>query len=114
MVKQCFLLTIANSSQFGNNAVIAPFADIQDGILDISILHKFPFLLAPYLIYRLMSNSLHRTRYVEMMKGKEIIVRNSGILRGHIDGEAVTFKGDVRVKVVPMSLNVIVPGATIK
>jgi hypothetical protein len=36
----CFLLTFANSSQFGNNAVIAPLADIKDGILDISMMGK--------------------------------------------------------------------------
>src|SRR5689334_17658830 len=46
----CFLLTFANSSQFGNNAVIAPYADVQDGFLDVSMMKKFPFYLAPHLI----------------------------------------------------------------
>jgi len=59
-----------------------------------------------------MSNTIHHSKYFERMTGKEIVVRNSGILRGHIDGEAVTFNGDIHVKIVPMSLNVIVPQTT--
>jgi len=107
--KECFLLTFANSSQFGNNAVIAPFADVQDGIIDISIISKFSFFLAPHLIYRLMNNSIHLSRFFQMMKAREITVRNQSILYGHIDGEPVTFNSDILVKVLPMSLNVIVP-----
>jgi diacylglycerol kinase (ATP) len=107
--KECFLLTFANSSQFGNNAVIAPDADVKDGIIDISMIKKFPFILAPHLIYRLMNNNIHKSRFFEMMQGRDIKVRNQRILQGHIDGEPVTFKGDINVKIVPMSLNVIVP-----
>ena len=107
--KECFLLTFANSSQFGNNAVIAPFANVKDGILDISIMKKFPFLFAPALIWRLMNNTIHKSRFFELMRGQEVFVRNNGILNGHIDGEPVTFNGDLLVKIIPESLNVIVP-----
>jgi diacylglycerol kinase (ATP) len=107
--RECFLLTFANSSQFGNNAVIAPFANVQDGIIDISIMKKFAFWFAPNLIYRLMHNSIHLSRFFEMMKGKDINVRNSRKLQGHIDGEPVTFTGDIHVRIKPMSLTVIVP-----
>lgn len=107
-----FLLTFANSSQFGNNAVIAPYADIRDGWLDISIVHPFPFFAAPGLIYRLTKNSLHRSRYFRQLKGKEILVRNNGVINGHVDGEPVCLAGDFKVSIVPESLNIIVPSAT--
>jgi diacylglycerol kinase (ATP) len=107
--KECFLLTFANSSQFGNNAVIAPYADVQDGIIDVSMMKKFPFFLAPHLIWRLMNNSIHKSRFFQMKQGRSISVRNQRILQGHIDGEPVTFTGDIHVKILPMSLNVLVP-----
>jgi diacylglycerol kinase (ATP) len=107
-LRECFLFTCANSSQFGNNAVIAPFADEQDGIIDISIMKKFAFRFAPHLIYRLLHNTIHLSKFFEMMNGHHIIVRNQGKLQGHIDGEPVTFNGDMHVKINPMSLNVIV------
>jgi diacylglycerol kinase (ATP) len=106
---ECFLLTFANSSQFGNNAVIAPFADVKDGIIDISMMKSFAAYLAPHLIYRLMNNSIHKSRFFSMLKGRSILIKNNGTLKGHIDGEAVTFTTDVHVKIVPASLDAVVP-----
>lgn len=109
VTKECFLLTFANSSQFGNNAVIAPFADVTDGIIDISMMKKFMLAHAPHLIYRLMHNKIHESKYFEMMTAKNIVLKNNGTLKAHIDGEPVTFSTDVHVKVVAKSLNVLVP-----
>ena len=108
--RECFLLTFANSSQFGNNAVIAPFADVQDGIIEVSMMSKFPVFVAPHLIYRLMNNIIHESRYFNMAKGKNIIVKNPGDIQGHIDGEPVTFHGDLNIQIVPASLSMVVPG----
>jgi len=104
----CFLLTFANSSQFGNNAVIAPFADVQDGILDISMMDRFPAWKAPHLIYRLMNNIIHKSRYFNMLKCKSVVLKNDTVLKGHIDGEPVTFTTDLHVKIIPASLNILV------
>ncbi len=107
--KNCFLLTFANSSQFGNNAVIAPFADVKDGIIDISIMGRFPVINAPGLIYRLMNNTIHRSKFFSSLSGKKIVVKNSNTLQGHIDGEPVLFNSDLFININPLSLKVIVP-----
>ena len=39
--EEAFLITCANASQYGNNAYIAPHADISDGQIDITILSPF-------------------------------------------------------------------------
>ncbi|PJF38513.1 MAG: hypothetical protein CUN55_17070, partial [Phototrophicales bacterium] len=39
---EAFLIAVANSTQYGNNAYIAPQADIQDGQLDVCIIKPFP------------------------------------------------------------------------
>jgi diacylglycerol kinase (ATP) len=106
--RDCFLLTFANSSQFGNNAVIAPFADVRDGIIEISIMKRFPAIVAPSLIYRLMKNTIHHSRYFESMRGKTIRVKNNNQLQGHIDGEPVMFTSDLAINIHPLSINVIV------
>ena len=107
--KECFLLTFANSSQFGNDAVIAPFANVRDGIVDVSMIRKFSVRNVPALIYRLMHNSIHRSKFFSMMSGKNIALKNNSVLKGHIDGEPVTFDTDLHIKIRPESLNVIVP-----
>jgi YegS/Rv2252/BmrU family lipid kinase len=107
--RDCFLLTIANSSQFGNNAMIAPFADVKDGVIDISAMKRFPFFVAPSLIYRLMHNTIHLSRYFELLKGREIIIKNNVELQGHIDGEPVLFNSDLNISIHRDSLKVIIP-----
>lgn len=107
--KNLFLLTMANSSQFGNNAVIAPFADVQDGLLDISMVSPFPVWKAPSLILRLMRNNLHQSKYFSGMTGKSILVQNPGTRNIHIDGEPLEISGDFTVQLVPSSLRIIVP-----
>ena len=107
--KECFLLTFANSSQFGNDAVIAPFASVQDGIVDISMIRQFSFAAVPGLIWRLMHNTIHKSKYFSMMRGKYIVLKNNSVLKGHIDGEPVTFNTDLHIKIIPKSLDIIVP-----
>ncbi len=109
ITKNCFLLTFANSSQFGNNAVIAPFADVKDGIIEISMMDKFKMYHAPHLIYRLMHNSIHHSKYFTGHKAREIIVMNKKTLAGHIDGEPVLFEEDLHIHIHPLSLNVAHP-----
>lgn len=108
MEKDAFLLTFANSSQFGNNAIIAPAADIQDGILDIATVRAFPLVAAPGLIYRLTKNKLNASIYFSCIRGKSIEVINPGIMKAHVDGEPVEIQGDFRVEIDPLSLKIIV------
>ena len=53
------LITIGNSSQWGNNAKIAPLADIGDGLLDVTIVDMFGVEVIPALSYLLMSGKLN-------------------------------------------------------
>jgi diacylglycerol kinase (ATP) len=107
--KDCFLLTFANSSQFGNNAMIAPNADVKDGIIDISMIRKFPAYVAPSLIYRMMNNTINHSKYFSDLRGEKIIIKNSSLLKGHIDGEPVVFNSDLFIGVNKLSLKVAVP-----
>ena len=104
-----FLLTFANGTQFGNNAVIAPGADIRDGIMEVCSIQKFPFAAAPALIYLLMKNKINRSRYYNMFNAKEVIIHTEHPVEAHLDGEPAVMDKEIRVEVVPKYLNVIVP-----
>jgi diacylglycerol kinase family enzyme len=45
--EKLFVLTIANTRQFGNNAFIAPEAKPNDGMIDIVLIKPFPKILKP-------------------------------------------------------------------
>ena len=108
IVRDAFMISIANSSQFGNNAHISPFASLKDGLLDVVITKPFPLYQFLVLGFRMFNRSAHRSKYVEIMRGKEIrIVRgSSGAI--HIDGEPCNMGSEIVIKIKPLSLSVLV------
>ncbi|MCX6258996.1 MAG: diacylglycerol kinase family lipid kinase [Bacteroidia bacterium] len=106
--REAFLISISNSSQYGNNVYIAPKALSDDGLLDIVIIKPFPFFIVFEIAYRLLVKSIMKSKYVECYRGRHIIVRCQGHLCVHMDGEPVKTEGDLEIKVNPLSLKVIV------
>jgi len=105
--KNAYLISFANGSQWGNNAWIAPTADISDGLMDIAILRDFKLLGGLGIGYRLFKKTLHESSYLEIIKAKEVIVKQEGII-AHIDGEPIEIGSELRIKVNPLSLKVVV------
>jgi YegS/Rv2252/BmrU family lipid kinase len=106
--KNAYLISFANGSQWGNNAYIAPSANISDGIMDIAILSDFKLINGLAIGYRLFRRTLHLSSYLEIIKAKEVLIRQPGII-AHIDGEPIETGNELRIKVNPLSLKVIVP-----
>jgi diacylglycerol kinase (ATP) len=105
--KKAYLISFANGSQWGNNAYIAPTADISDGVMDIAILNDFRFYSMMSIGYKLFNRSLHKSGHLEIIKAKECLVKQTGII-AHIDGEPIEVGNEIRLKVNPLSLKVIV------
>ena len=103
-----FIIDICNGAQWGNNAVIAPHAKNDDGVLDLSIVRDFPFRNFPVMATRLFTNTIHRSKYVEIIKMQEVNIRQERNY-AHIDGEPVIIGNELKVKINPLSLKVIVP-----
>ncbi|MDQ3191505.1 MAG: YegS/Rv2252/BmrU family lipid kinase [Bacteroidota bacterium] len=107
-IRNAFLITVANGSQFGNNAYISPLACSNDGILDITLIKSFPIHQAPGLIYRLFMKKLHQSKNVEIFSGKNIIIEQLSE-NAHIDGEVIKPGKKITINVHSNSLNIIVP-----
>lgn len=106
--RDAFMISIANSSQFGNNAHISPFASLKDGLLDVVITKPFPLYQFPVLGYRMFSASTHKSKYVEIIKGKEIQIIRMGNGAVHLDGEPCEMSSELKIGVKPLSLSVLV------
>lgn len=106
--RDAFMISIANSSQFGNNAHISPFASLEDGLLDVVITKPFPLYQFPVLGYRMFNKSTHRSKYVEIIKGKEIRILRTGSGAIHIDGEPCDMASELTINIKPLSLTVLV------
>ena len=107
MFTRVFLLSLANSSQWGYGAQISPHASTRDGLLDLCMLRNFPLILSPALVIRLFSGSIHRSRFIDILHIKQAEIVGTEDYIGHIDGEPVTFTTPIKFTVDPASLRVI-------
>jgi len=106
--RKAFMISIANSPQYGNNAYIAPNATVDDGLLDVCIIKPFPLIQFPKMIYHLFSRTAHQSDYVEIIKGKEIrIERSRDRTPVHLDGEPILLDKELTIEVLPSSLKVV-------
>ena len=112
--RRAFVIAVANSGQYGNNARIAPLASLQDGLLDVVIVDDTHFLDAPFLIARLFSGSFHRAAGVTSMQTTEVTIRRPGAGPAHLDGEPITLGEELHVRVIPRSLRLLVPDTATK
>ncbi|HAW53299.1 MAG TPA: hypothetical protein DCX54_13380 [Flavobacteriales bacterium] len=100
------MLTVANSAQYGNNAKIAPMADICDGKLDICTLVNMNFTRSFSFLTALMTGKLvSGTHYVCVQSDR--LEFESTEEWAHVDGEPVKIDGSLIFTSNPRSLNVI-------
>ena len=103
-----FTLTMANAAQFGNNAWIAPTANVADGQLDICQIKPFPARAAGLLGWRLFNKSLNTSAYWSYQRLQQVTIQSSAPLLAHADGEPILLPGNTcTVRVLPGSLLVL-------
>ncbi len=104
--REAFLVAFANATQYGNNAYIAPQADIQDGKLDICILKPFSKLQIPKLVWQLFKRTLPQNQYVETYKADTIKITFDTAIPAHLDGESRGLGTSIEYKSISKVLHV--------
>ncbi len=105
--EKLFVLTIANTRQFGNNAFIAPHALPNDGKIDLVLIRPFPKIFGPIFVIRLFTKSINKSKYVRHIRtDKEIIIKTDET-RFHVDGEPFCISGEVLVRIKKEVLKVL-------
>lgn len=106
------LIAVANSSQYGNEARIAPLASLQDGLLDVVIIERAALLRMPFLLARLFNGTLDQARGVRFLQGAAVEIRRRTAGPAHLDGEPVTLPETLNVQIRPRSLRVLLPATS--
>lgn len=108
---KAFLVTFANSGQYGNNVYIAPNASIDDGFLDLCVLRPFPKTSTLELGLRLFFKNIDQSPYLELMRVKKATLKRKSKkkIALHIDGEPITQDKKLKIKVLSGALHVMVP-----
>lgn len=103
-----FLITFANANQWGNNAIIAPKASMQDGLMDIMVMSKHAILGSASLALRLFAGSIDDSHFMDTLRAKEITLERENAAPFHIDGDPVEMEKDIHIRIIPDGLRVLV------
>lgn len=104
------LVTIANTTQFGGGAIIAPHAVPDDGLFDVCIIHHLSLLQALYYWPRLFSGRIDTVPQWEMLRADTLELLSEKPVPVHVDGDFLELSAHVRISLVPGGLSVRVPG----
>ena len=106
---ECFIVTCANADQWGNNAFIAPTASMQDGLMDVVVIHPFTPLDAPLMAFQLFNKLIDRNPKVTVRKCAQMTITRDTEGPAHYDGEPVTLGREIHVKMIKGGLRVLIP-----
>ena len=107
-MKRCFIMAVANSSQYGNNIKIAPLASVRDGLLHLTIMKKIPLYRLDYIL-SFLRGSFTNSEMFELLEGKTVRIKTAQPVPYHIDGEPCGFNNSFDIQLKPASLSVLVP-----
>lgn len=104
----CYVLAFANAAQYGNNAYIAPLADISDGLLDLCLIDALPLFRAVRVSVGLALGNLPASGAAVYHTCSTVQVQAARALGFHVDGDYVGDAQHFDVRLEPLALEVAV------
>lgn len=112
---RALLVTFANGPQFGGEAVIAPRARLDDGLLDIAVVEDTSAVEILWNAPRLFSGTIEKyKRYRRFATPSAVLTANEMPLPFHRDGEPDAAPRDLTIELAAKSLRVLVPRPTLR
>jgi YegS/Rv2252/BmrU family lipid kinase len=103
------MIAIANARQYGNGALIAPGARLDDGRLDVVMIARRSPLAAIVQAPRLFTGQIARVRGVTQRHAQAIEITSSRPLIYHVDGEPFVGGASITARSRAGALRVMVP-----
>lgn len=110
---KAFIIAIANSSQYGNNARIAPAASVCDQLLHVTLVKKVPVYRVDF-VYSMFTGGLGKSSFCDMHEAKSIVIKTSKPIAFHVDGEPCGHDTEFNISLMPAALQVLVPNKTLQ
>ena len=106
--KTAFFITVGNAGQFGNNFYMAPGAKVNDGLFNVVIVKPFHIIPGLLMLLKILFRKAHKSKFIETMACSELIIKRKTEGSIHFDGEPHVLGPELRYKIWPKSLKVIV------
>jgi diacylglycerol kinase (ATP) len=103
------LVAIANGRQYGNGAVVAPHAQLDDGLLDLIIVTARSMVRACLELPMVFMGKIDRLAGVTMQRTDSLQIVSAYPIVYHVDGEPIAGMLTVSAKARPRALRMKVP-----
>jgi len=106
---RAMIVAIANGRQYGNGALIAPAARLDDGRLDVVVVDHRSLFATMREVPKLFRGTLGQARGVRMLTASTVEVTSTEQVRYHVDGEPFVGGATIHAQIRPSALRVRVP-----
>jgi YegS/Rv2252/BmrU family lipid kinase len=110
--QKSFMIAIANSSQYGNNAKVAPIASVMDESLHLAIIKKVPAQRGFHFGYQMFTGKLETGVDYECLAFQQCTINVPFPVAFHVDGEPLGYSSSFTIKILPHALNMVVPASS--
>ena len=104
---EAFVIACGNASQYGNNAYIAPFASMRDGLATVSILSPFNAFEVPLMATHLFTHTFDESTHVSTLTAPWIRIVREKPGPVHFDGEPYEMGKELLVEMVAGGIKVL-------
>lgn len=109
LTEKALIIACCNASQYGNNAYIAPNADITDGLIDITIVHSGTPFDTALMGVDLFTGYLDHNTLIHTFRTPSVIIYRSEQGPAHIDGEPIIMPDIMSIKCHHKGLRIFAP-----
>ena len=108
---RALVVALANGRQYGNGAIIAPEARIDDGRLEVIVVGERSALKALTQMPMLFKGRIGQVPGITMTPAQEVTISSAGGMIYHADGEPCVGGTSIHARIRPQALRVRVPRA---
>jgi diacylglycerol kinase (ATP) len=103
------MIAIANASQYGNNARVAPNASITNNSLQTAILKKVPAQRGFRFAYQMFTGKLKTGKDYSCVTMHNGVIKVDSPTAYHVDGEPCGHATEFKIEIFPHSLQMVTP-----
>jgi YegS/Rv2252/BmrU family lipid kinase len=106
---RALIIAVANGRQYGNGAIIAPDARIDDGMLDVIVVGDRSAVRALTQMPLLFSGRIGRVPGISMIPAHDVVITSPDPMIYHVDGEPCVGATRIHLRIRPRALRVRAP-----
>ena len=107
--EHAFVIACGNASQYGNNAFIAPKASMQDGLIDVTVIHPFKPIETPIIGIQLFTKQIDKNTNIHCFRTDELTIFRPKASVMHIDGEPIMMEANLNIKCHKAGIKIFTP-----